>query len=156
MNSSMSLGRALLKSVILGAFIVGGIALHRKMNEPKGGPPAFSERISLKAALDKSAQSGTPVFAFVTADWCGPCQHYKATALADQSITQRLQNQFIPVLIDVDRDRAGLQLLAERGYTGRSIPASVVLLNGVVIDSRQGAMDSGSLHGWLHYFTSRS
>lgn len=147
---SMSLGRALTKTVVFGALVVGGIALHRSMNGPKGdAPAAFTEQISLKAALDQSAQSGRPVYAFVTADWCGPCQHFKATTLADQSITQRLQTQFIPVLIDVDRDRAQLQLLAERGFTGRSIPASVILRNGVVVESR-GFMDSGSMHGWLH------
>ena len=91
-------------------------------------------RASYPAAVEEARVSKKPVFAYFTADWCGPCQGLKHTTWADKGVEAALK-EYVPVKVDVDRDAQ----LAQK-YRVSSIPAYFVLdASGSVVGNWDGA-----------------
>lgn len=78
-------------------------------------------RADLAAARAEAAQSGKPVFAYFTAEWCPPCQRLKSTTWASRDVERALAG-YVPVKVDVDAHAD----LAQR-YNVNGIPAFFVL-----------------------------
>jgi len=57
-------------------------------------------------AKQQAIKESKPILAMFTATWCGPCQQMKRTTLSDSAVEQKLSEHFIPLMVDVDRDRA--------------------------------------------------
>lgn len=88
-------------------------------------PAAFSDTRDLAAALIASKESGKPVLAFVTADWCGPCQALKRGALIDSKVEDAIKKGTEPVYVDATGENADA---ARLGVT--SVPVMVMLRPG--------------------------
>lgn len=101
-------------------------------------------RTDLAAATAEARQSNKPVFAYFTADWCGPCQELKSTTWADKSVEAALRD-YVPVKIDVDRrdDLAG-------EYHVPAVPAYIVLgTDGKPLRRTDGALEPKDMLTWL-------
>ena len=103
-------------------------------------------RQNLSAAQSESTQTGKPIFAYFTADWCGPCQSLKRTTWSDKKVESALQ-QFVPVKIDIDAHGD----LAKR-YQVQSIPMFVILdEQGNAGRQIEGALSADELIQWIKH-----
>mgnify|MGYP006272364937 FL=1 len=136
---------------VVAMLLVVGLIVNRGGGGGGGGvaptPAGFSEAGPEETAaslLAVAAESGRPVMAVVTADWCGPCQLYKRETLSDERVIARLDGAVERVMVDSD---ASPGLAAELG--ARSIPRTVLLRDGEIVDALVGAADADRLLGWL-------
>ena len=60
-------------------------------------------RTDFVAAEQEARRSHKPVFLYLTASWCGPCQDLKRTLWADQDVEAALRD-YVPVKVDVDQN----------------------------------------------------
>jgi thiol:disulfide interchange protein len=114
-------------------------------------PPMFEEQFTLQQALDRSSESGKPVFAFATADWCGPCQSFKRGALSDDRVIDAALSSTVPVYIDIDKDpEARQQAAAFAGLDDiNSVPTILLIQDGEVIGYHAGVMSTSAMLKWL-------
>ena len=91
-------------------------------------PEVFAGSTSLAAAVQESEATGKPVFAFFTAEWCGPCQSLKKNTLSDARVAGFLDEHTVPVYIDIDEDRA-----AATQFQISGIPTSIILQDRRVV-----------------------
>lgn len=103
-------------------------------------PRIFAEGLTYAQASARSKETGKPVFAVFSADWCRPCQMYKKGALADARVEAFVKEKMIPVYIDVDKDAA-----TARKFGASSIPVTAVIKNDVRVQGAIGVLESGEL-----------
>lgn len=127
---------------LIAAAVPIGLTLMR--SGAAGKPAMFAEGLTLASAVERSKSSGRPVFAYATADWCGPCQHFKANTLSHPAITALVQERTHAAYVDVERDAAGAEALSVT-----SIPAFAILRNGLVVAKGVGAMPPDEFQSWL-------
>lgn len=94
------------------------------------GAPATLEEASVKAQAEDRY-----VLAYATADWCGPCQHFKATTLVNSDVEGWIREHTVPVYIDTDKNPSDAGSL-----NVTSIPATYLLKDGEVVRSIIGAV----------------
>lgn len=114
-------------------------------------PSMFADGITLEDAAARSQTSGTPVLAFFTADWCGPCQMMKRTTLADPEVTRAVEGRFIPVYVDMTRVNQGdsaVVALANK-YGVRAFPTLIVLQGEEQVARMEGGLDVAGMTSWL-------
>ena len=101
-------------------------------------------RNDFSAARAEAASSGKPVFAYFTAEWCGPCYTMKSTTWADRGVEEALR-AYVPVRIDIDQNTpVALQ------YDAQTIPMFAVLDGeGKVVKSMEGYVDAEQFLAWL-------
>lgn len=89
-------------------------------------------RTELRAANQESIETGLPILMKLSADWCGACQQMKRQTFADPALADLVNNDFIPIEIDIDRHEAlARQLRIE------SIPTTLVISPDGEIVARQ-------------------
>jgi len=81
-------------------FAVGG--LYAYVTRPAKTPVGWSEDFA--AAKEQAARERRPMFVDFSAAWCPPCNQMAREVLPVQRVTEALRG-FIPVHVDVDRDR---------------------------------------------------
>ena len=134
--------------IVIAALVL--ITAYRIMR-PSGGhitPAAFITPTTFAEASAASAADGRPVLAFVTADWCGPCQSFKSGTLANPAITELLLAKSHPVLIDVTSDNpeaAPLKVF--------SIPTMLVFKDGHEVARLEGGANVSKLRSWFEAAT---
>ncbi len=102
-------------------------------------------RDDFAAAGRESIAAHKPVFAYFTAQWCGPCQSLRHTTWADAGVAKALSG-YVPVKIDIDAHPD----LAAR-YSPSEIPTFVVLKeDGSVAKSQTGALGPDDFLAWLN------
>jgi protein disulfide-isomerase len=85
-------------------------------------PVEVNWQTDLKAAQRTSRSTGKPMLIMFTATWCGPCQKLKKEVLSDAEVASRLNDDFVPVLLDIDREKRAAEVLEVE-----NIPQIVVL-----------------------------
>lgn len=107
-------------------------------------------RTDFRAAQAEAAQSGKPVFLYLTASWCGPCQGLKHTTWADKDVEADLR-AYVPVKIDIDEhpEVTKLYLRTPMNLDG-GIPAFRILnSDGSIRRELVGAATPEQFRAWL-------
>ena len=112
-------------------------------------PAAFTQVRTLDDALAQSEQTGKPVLAFATADWCGACQAFKRGALADEKVTQWINANTIPVYIDMTHNSDPQAQQASRLLGVRAVPLLVLLDSNTIYGRLEGGTRSAKLMSWF-------
>lgn len=141
-----------LKQVVFPLIVLvalGGLYLARAKPAKAATPGVFAAGLNLDDALARSEREGKPVFVFVTADWCGPCQVYKRNALSDTQVETLVAESMLPVYIDVDRDVKAVERLGRLGLTIKGVPTSALVRGGKLTKSFSGGVSASKLLAWL-------
>lgn len=126
--------------VFLLAGLVAVIGIVRAM----GGREVVPWRDDLGAAQAEARRAGKPVFLYLTAAWCGPCQAMRRTTWADADVERALRD-YVPVKVDIDRQPG----LAQQ-YGVESIPHMTILDDvGRPTRTTGGAIPPGEFLDWL-------
>ena len=56
-----------------------------------------------QTTLRQAQNLGRPVLLFLTAEWCLECKRVEEEVLHDPQIRERIENSFLPILVDRDR-----------------------------------------------------
>lgn len=107
-------------------------------------PAVFKDDLSIAMAGKLSDESGKPVLAFFTADWCGPCQVLKRTSLVDPRVEELIKKRMLAVYINGDQQRELVALARVRGY-----PATMVLIQGKEVARVEGVLRPDEYLNWL-------
>lgn len=75
---------------------------------------------SYAEAIQKSGQTGKPVLAFFTADWCTWCKKMKSETMPNEGVQTMMKN-YVLVYVDTDKDRA-----PARKFGVESLPSYVI------------------------------
>ena len=99
----------------------------------------------LAAGLNDAGDSGKPVFAFFTADWCPPCRELKRGVLGDAKVMAGLEQRYVLVKVDLTNSGGPNAGLAQQ-FSVRGIPTIILMdSRGTEFDRNTGggsAMDS--------------
>lgn len=124
--------------------LVAGFIILRP-TKPAPTPALFaSGAANLDEAIARAETEGKLVYAFATADWCGPCQSFKKGALSDPGVSAWIEENAVPVYIDVDQAPDDAQRLNVGG-----IPASYIIKDGEIVSSVAKAISADALLSWL-------
>ena len=144
-------------SVFLAILVAGGVAMlvvqgsASKEKAEAATAVLFDRSMDVEGAMRLSAESGRPLYVLATADWCGPCQQFKGSTLADDEVVGLLQSKTVPFYLDVtsiDAMPADERRLVESlGVT--SIPASFVLSDGQVRGKLVGGGSTSAFKAWV-------
>ena len=127
------------------AIVAIGAVLYLRPVSKAGVPALFHDApATLDAAMAKAASDDRVVFAYATADWCGPCQSYKKNTLSDPRVEEWVAANAVPVYIDVDVRGEDAQRLEVSG-----IPATLIIKDGIILDRAVGAVPAQQLLPWL-------
>lgn len=110
------------------ALVVAFAVITAMRNTPAPTPGVFAAEAELNGALSASAESGKPVLAYFTADWCGPCQQFKRDTLANDRVAGVIDEKTIPVYIDIDENGT-----AASQYRVQGVPTTLLIRDGEVI-----------------------
>lgn len=100
-------------------------------------PEVFSAGVSLDDGIRSGGETGKPVVAVVTADWCPPCQMLKRETLADVSVSSWIEQNAVGVYVDSDKDPDAVQALGVS-----ALPTTVVLKDGKIVATKTGFLGS--------------
>ena len=91
-----------------------------------GNEVGFAEKVvwktDVREAVRAARQSQKPMLVSITADWCGYCHKMLRTTFADGRIVRSVNDCFVPVILDADRDE---QLVSSIGVEG--LPTTVIV-----------------------------
>ena len=108
----------------------------------------YTNRAAALAAADRAA-GVRPVLLMFTADWCGPCQSFKRTVLADDRVVSAVVGSCRLQMVDLTKWEGQPAAVAGR-YGVRSIP-TLILVNskGDEIDRYRGPHHAATFARWL-------
>ncbi len=92
----------------------------------------------LQPALDAAKAQGKPVFVYARSEYCGWCKKFEAETLTNQSAARTLNENFILVSIDVDKQKN-----ETRNFRVHGTPTEIFLdSNGTEIKRIPGYTDN--------------
>lgn len=100
-----------------------------------GGEDGTVSLVSLSDAQAESTETGKPVFALVTSDWCATCQNLKRTTLADETVASWISEHTVPVYLEWKKHEADVASLGVKSF-----PTAVLVHDGEVIAQQIGSL----------------
>ena len=102
------------------------------------------QRTFMQDVVEASRQ--VPVLVDFWATWCGPC---KQLTPALEKVVTAAQGRVRLVKIDIDKNRALVQQLAQMGLPLQSVPTVVGFVQGQIADLFQGALPEGDIKKFI-------
>lgn len=149
----MAIRRSRSLKMLIGAVVVFvAISLVTNAFKPAPTPEAFAGTPPFSEALLQAATSGKPVLAFVTADWCPPCQKFKRGALVDKDVSTWIVDNTHAVLVDATRDNPVATRLGVE-----ALPTMIMIRNDEKgereVSRFSGERDAEHVLSWLREFS---
>ncbi|HZF75208.1 MAG TPA: tetratricopeptide repeat protein [Acetobacteraceae bacterium] len=118
---------------------------------PAGGAPAGADPIKdgdQKTFMQDVIQASreVPVLVDFWATWCGPC---KTLTPMLEKVVRAAGGRVRLVKIDIDKNRALVQQLAQMGLPLQSVPTVVGFVQGQIADLFQGALPEGEVKKFI-------
>jgi thiol:disulfide interchange protein len=111
-------------------------------------PPVFQQGLTLSAARQQSEETGKPILALATADWCAPCQSLKRGALTNDRVAATIRERTIPVYLDATSpESSGAADAASLGVT--ALPTMLIISQGEVVAVQTGDQSADALLAWI-------
>lgn len=85
----------------------------------------------LEQAVQFAAEHHKPLLVKVSATWCGPCKRMQRDTFSDEKIATHVNQCFVPVALDGDRDSALVRKMGVRSY-----PTTLVLASDLKLIKR--------------------
>ena len=85
-------------------------------------PGGIKWQTDLKTAHRLSQQTGKPMLFVFGADWCTWCKKLEKSTLTDKQLVAYINDNFVPIHIDADRDPRVVQILE-----AEALPCAVIL-----------------------------
>ncbi len=114
------MSRLKLSQLLIATFLLAGLAWQTTAEAGK-----LTWQTNYEKAKKQSAEESKPMVVMFTASWCGPCQRMKSTTLSDPTVEAALEKNFIPVMLDTDKNRE-----ITRHFGISAIPAIIVVSPG--------------------------
>jgi len=114
------------------------LGLQLLMGRPAETPQVFAQAYSLEQAAQISSETGKPILAVATADWCAPCQTLKRGTLTDPEVATWIVDNTIPVYLEESQNIDAIRDLGVRAY-----PTTMLLVAGQVVVKAPGAISPG-------------
>ena len=102
------------------------------------------QRTFMQDVVEASRQ--VPVLVDFWATWCGPCKQLTPTI---EKVVTAAQGRVRLVKIDIDKNRALVQQLAQMGLPLQSVPTVVGFVQGQIADLFQGALPEGEIKKFI-------
>ena len=109
-------------NLLLSTLAVLALSLAASERILAASPTKIMWNSSLRKAGQESIRSGKPVLIQFTATWCGYCHKMLETTYHDASVIQRVNDFFVPVLLDADENEKLVKLL-----NVKSFPTTVII-----------------------------
>lgn len=125
-------------AIVAGCYALTAHALAQQTNHH-----AIQWETNPYAASQKAKAESKAVMLHFTADWCGPCQNLKRFVFSNPTVIRAINQNFVPVLVDIDKHKALAQELKVR-----TVPHDVFLTpDGEVITRRSSPVDGNNYLG---------
>ena len=114
---------------------------------PEGGGDIIKDgdqRTFMQDVIQASRE--VPVLVDFWATWCGPCKTLTPTL---EKVVRAAQGRVRLVKIDIDKNRALVQQLAQMGLPLQSVPTVVGFVQGQIADLFQGALPEGEVKKFI-------
>ena len=102
------------------SLLYGFFTAHSLAVSPK--PRKLNWQTNIYAAHKISVKEQKPMLLVFHAEWCGYCRKLEGTTLADPRIVSYINSSFVPVHLDLDKQKRIAKILDVK-----SVPCSVVL-----------------------------
>jgi len=129
--------------------LIGVLAWARFLRPPAPVPDAFDTGVTLQTAMDASADTGKPVLAFATADWCQACQAFKRGALSSSAVSDYIETNTQPVYLDLTDSSDSQVTSTAQSLAVRSLPSLIMIVDGEVVSRLEGAYAKDEVLEWL-------
>lgn len=144
-----------LVDVLFGVVLIGalGVVIYNGQRQPDttAATTLFDRDASFSQVSERASEAGKSVFVFATADWCGPCQSFKAGTLSDPAVQASLSESAELYYLDVtDQSKMSaedIQLASQLQVQG--IPAYYMVRNGEMISRGSGAIGPQRFRDWV-------
>ncbi|MBD3381158.1 MAG: thioredoxin fold domain-containing protein [candidate division Zixibacteria bacterium] len=101
--------------IVLTFVIVTGFILSLNAGDSKDGKPAI-KFYSYEEGIRKASKDSVHVAVFFETTWCGYCKKMHKTTLTDERIISMLNEDFVAVQVDGDRQKNLVRDYGVRGY----------------------------------------
>lgn len=127
------------------ALVAGGVVVVKVWLAPT--PDVFAQGPrTLDQAVALSSQTGKPIVAVATSDFCAACQYYKRHGLADPQVQAWIREHAVPFFVRIEWDVKDAKRL---GRENGPVPATFLLDKGEIVDQFNGPADGPALLRWL-------
>jgi YHS domain-containing protein len=128
--------------------IVGAASLLFLVSQASGKPIAWMD--DLDQAARAAAQFKKPLLVKVSTTWCGPCRRMQRDTFSDERLAAHVNQCFIPVRLDGDRDSALVRRMGVSSYPSTLIVSSNLKVLKRITGYRTPIQLSEDLEGLCH------
>lgn len=91
-------------------------ALALSLLAPNISNAAIPWQVDVKRAVSEATKSGKPLLVSVSTDWCHYCKKMDQETLSDSVVARHIEDCFIPLKIDGDKNKELAQMLGVRSF----------------------------------------